>query len=110
MLHGSVLRVPDESDESECRADKHNLAIDHLVASHGICRCLKHRESSGQQTESSLPERDRRQDEIAYMCSSEAGPVVGPHAVLEVAFGLVDEKARLGTAGTAENRIGDDAT
>lgn len=47
---------------------------------------------------------------MTYVSSTEAGPVIGLHAVLEVAFGLVDEKAGLGTAGTAENSIRDDAT
>ncbi len=32
---------------------------------------------------------------MTYMGSTEAGPVIGLHAVLEVAFGLVDEKAGL---------------
>lgn len=106
MLHRSILRIPDQTNESECRTDKHNLAVDDLVASHRIRRCLEDARAHSQQPESS----SREQVEMTYMGSTEAGPVIGLHAVLEVAFGLVDEKAGLGTAGAAEHGIWDDAT
>lgn len=43
------------------------------------------------------------------MCGSERGPIVGSHAMLKVALGLVDKEARLGAAGAAEHCIRNNA-